>query len=161
MSFDSPVWLRSCARMALLNWRHSVAAATLVVLCGVDHPAAAQTYPLPAPVYLSGTATATITVNFGTAPPSGSTISCSLSLISNDPRSPSDTQNATVTTTGGSSVICPVAMNYRWRLTNPAADTMTIAYAVQGPTQSSSGIVNIIPMPADGYVANMVFTVNQ
>ena len=161
MSLDTPIPFPFRARIPLLKWRHSVAAAALVVLCGVDRPAAAQTYPLPAPVYLSGTATATITINFGTAPPSGSTVSCSLSLISNDPRAPSDTKNASVTTTGGASVVCPVAMSYRWRLTNPAADTMTIAYAVQGPTQSSSGIVNIIPMPADGYVANMVFTVNQ
>lgn len=121
----------------------------------------AVTYPLPAPVYLTGTASATITVAFGTAPPAGSSVSCSLSLISNDPRAPSDTQNASVTTTGGASVICPLTLNYRWRLTTPASDTMTIAYSVQGPTQSSSGIVNIIPMPADGYVANMAFTVNQ
>ena len=119
------------------------------------------TYPLPAPVYLTGTASATITVVFGVAPPAGSSVSCSLSLISNDPRAPSDTQNASVTTTGGASVICPLTLNYRWRLTTPASDTMTIAYSVQGPTQSSSGIVNIIPMPADGYVANMAFTVNQ
>lgn len=119
------------------------------------------TYPLPAPVYLTGTASATITIVFGVAPPSGSNVSCSLSLISNDPRGPSDTQNASVTTSGGNTVICPISLNYRWRLTDPSADTMTIAYSVQGPTQSSSGIVNIIPMPADGYVANMAFTVNQ
>ena len=119
------------------------------------------TYPLPAPVYLSGTTNATITIVFGVAPPSGTAVSCSLSLISNDPRAPSDTQNASVTTAGGNTVVCPITLNYRWRLTTPASDTMTIAYGVQGPTQSSSGIVNIIPMPADGYVANMVFTVNQ
>ena len=41
-------------------------------------------------------------------------------------------------------------MYYRWRLTTPAEDTMTIAYSVVGPTQTSSGLVNIIPMPADG-----------
>ena len=135
---------------------------TIGAMSYIDAAALAdQTYPLPAPVYLTGTANATITVVFGVAPPAGSTVSCSLSLISNDPRSPSDTQNTSVTTSGGNSIICPLTLNYRWRLTTPSADTMTIAYAVQGLTQSSSGIVNIIPMPADGYVANMAFTVNQ
>ena len=134
---------------------------TIGIICQISAAAADPTYPLPAPVYLTGTANATITVVFGVAPPAGSTVSCSLSLISSDPRSPSDTQSASVTTSGGNSVICPLTLNYRWRLTTPSADTMTIAYAVQGLTQSSSGIVNIIPMPADGYVANMAFTVNQ
>ena len=132
------------------------------IVAPVFNPAVADTtYPLPAPIYLTGAATATITITFGTTPASGSSVSCSLSLISNDPRAPSDTQNASVTTTGGNSVVCPITLNYRWRLTTPSSDTMTIAYSVQGPTQSSSGIVNIIPMPADGYVANMAFTVNQ
>ena len=124
-----------------------------LVLPALNLAEADTTYPLPAPVYLTGTANATITITFGTAPASGTSVSCSLSLISNDPRAPSDTQNTSETTTGGNSVVCPIALNYRWRLTTPASDTMTIAYSVQGPTQSSSGIVNIIPMPADAYVA--------
>ena len=145
-------------------YRRAFAKAVVVtglVFSAISTAEADTTYPLPAPVYLTGTANATITVVFGVAPPAGSTVSCNLALISNDPRAPSDTQGASVTTTGGNTIICPVTVNYRWRLTNPASDTMTIAYAVEGPTQSSSGIVNIIPMPADGYVANMVFTVNQ
>ncbi len=131
-----------------------------IVSQSVGIAGADQTYPLPAPVYLTGAANATITINYATAPPDGSIASCSLSLISNDPRSPSDTNSASVPVSG-SSAVCFVSVRYRWRLTNPAADTMTIAYGVQGPTQSSTGIVNIIPMPGDGYLANLAFTVNQ
>ncbi len=146
------MFLRAFAKVAVLTG----------LVCSASSSAAADTtYPLPAPVYLSGTANATITIVFDVAPPSGSPISCNLSLISSDPRAPSDTQNVSVTASGDNTVICPISMAYRWRLTNPAADTMTIAYGVQGPTQSSSGIVNIIPMPADGFAANLAFTVNQ
>ena len=87
-----------------------------LVLPALNLAEADTTYPLPAPVYLTGTANATITITFGTAPASGTSVSCSLSLISNDPRAPSDTQNTSETTTGGNSVVCPIALNYRWRL---------------------------------------------
>jgi hypothetical protein len=119
---------------------------------------AASTMSLPvlaqslgSPTFVTGTATATITVTFTVAPPSGSTVSCSLTLISNDPRGPSDT-NSTSAPVNGSTASCPITINYNWRLTSSdvTTDTMTIAYSVSGPAQTSSGLVNIIAMPAPG-----------
>ena len=136
-------------------------ASTLLIVClFVGHARAQQTYPLPAPVYLTGTANASITVAFATSPPANSTVSCSLALIGSDPRAPRDTITVTAPV-NGATALCPISLNYRWRLTDPSQDTMAIAYGVQGPSQSSIGIVNIIPMPSDGYIANMAFTVNQ
>ena len=110
-------------------------------------PALAQT--LGPPVYATGHAVATITVTFTAAPPAGSTVSCSLALISSDPRGPSDT-NSTSAPVNGSTAVCNITMYYDWRLTSGSNDTMTIAYSVQGPAQSSSGLVGIIAMPANG-----------
>ena len=42
-----------------------------------------------------------------------------------------------------------------------AACAMTVAYSVQGPVQSSSGVVNIIPMPPDGTGVNLNIGVTQ
>ena len=111
-------------------------------------PAVAQ---MPAPVYLDGYAVATINVTFNVAPPAGSAISCSLSLISNDPRGPSDT-NSTTAPVNGTTAVCNITMYYYWRLTSgsTSSDTMLIAYSVQGPTQTSSGVVGSIAMPANG-----------
>jgi hypothetical protein len=117
-------------------------------------PAFAMTLPAKAldpPTYVSGGANATITVSFTVAPPSGSTVSCSLSLISSDPRGPSDS-NSTSAPVNGSTAICQISMHFNWRLTSTslASDMMSIVYSVAGPSQTSSGIVNIIPMPASG-----------
>lgn len=109
-------------------------------------PAIAQ---LAAPVYVSGTAQATITVNFVVPPAASSTISCTLSLSSNDARGPADSQTVTAVVNGATGV-CNITMYYRWRLTVPTQDSMTISYSVTGPVQTSSGVVNIIPMPHDG-----------
>jgi hypothetical protein len=112
-------------------------------------PALAQ--GLGAPTFVTGSASANITVTFTPAPPAGSTVSCSLSLISNDPRGPSDT-SSTSAAVSGSSATCQISMHFNWRLTSTSlsSDTMTIAYSVAGPSQTSSGLVNIIPMPASG-----------
>jgi len=104
---------------------------------------------LPPPIKVTGSAVATITVNFKVAPPSGSTVSCSLLLISNDQRAPSDTQSQDAAVSG-SAATCNITLHYKWRLTTPASDTLTIAYSVQGTTQTSSGLYDIIAQPADG-----------
>jgi hypothetical protein len=128
-----------------------------IAACGITAPALGQ---LAAPVYVTGGATATITVTFTAAPPAGSTVSCSLSLISSDPRGPSDT-NSTSAPVSGSSAICQITMHFNWRLTSGSSDTMTIAYSVAGPVQTSSGLVNIIPMPASGTQLNLNIPVTQ
>jgi hypothetical protein len=131
-----------------------------VAACAAAVPALAQTYPLPAPTYVAGSANATITTTFTVAPAAGSTVSCSLSLISSDARGPSDT-NSTSASVSGSTAVCSITMYYYWRLTTPSSDTMTIAYSVQGPVQSSSGLVNIIPQPAAGTALNLTINVTQ
>lgn len=113
--------------------------------CAVALPALA----LGPPTIVTGSAAATITVTFTVAPPAGSTVSCNLSLLSSDARAPSDSKTIDAPVSG-STATCIVKVNYKWRLTTPATDTMTIAYSVQGPNQTSSGLVNVIAMPADG-----------
>ncbi len=127
--------------------------------CAMTLPALAQ---LAAPVYVTGSAAATITVTFTVAPPTGSTVSCNLALVSNDPRAPSDSASVT-STVSGSTATCVVTLNYRWRLTSTSlsTDLMTIGYSVQGPVATSSGLVNIIPMPADGTHLSQSFGVTQ
>jgi hypothetical protein len=134
------------------------AAAASFAACAMTLPALGQL--LPGAVFVTGTAVATITVTFTGAPPSGSTVSCSLSLISNDQRAPSDTQSISAPVSG-TTAICNITMNYKWRPTTPASDTMTIAYSVQGPVQNSSGITNIIPMPANGTTKIITIAVTQ
>lgn len=135
------------------------AAVASLAACAMTLPALAQ---LAAPTYVTGAANATITVTFTAAPPAGSTLSCSLSLISSDPRGPSDT-NSTSASVSGSSAVCQVAVHFNWRLTSTSlsSDTMTIAYSVQGPVQTSSGLVNIIPMPANGTQLTLSIPVTQ
>ncbi|MGH6839520.1 MAG: hypothetical protein ACREDT_12120 [Methylocella sp.] len=124
--------------------------------CAMALPAMA----LPPPTIVGGTVVATITVTFKVAPASGSTVVCGLSLISSDQRSPSDTKSKTGTVSG-SAATCVVRVHYSWPLTTPASDTMTIAYSVQGPVQTSSGITNIISMPANGAVTTEAIGVTQ
>jgi hypothetical protein len=131
--------------------RRLIVQAVLAIIAAstMSLPVLAQS--LGSPTFVTGTATATITVTFTVAPAAGSTVSCSLTLISNDPRGPSDT-NSTTATVSGSSASCPITINYNWRLTSSdiTTDTMTIAYSVSGPAQTSSGLVNVIAMPASG-----------
>jgi hypothetical protein len=124
------------------------AVVTSFAACAMTLPALAQ---LASPTYVTGSAVANITVTFTVAPPAGSTVSCTLSLSSNDPRGPAESQT-TSASVSGSTALCSITMYYRWRLTSSSisSDTMTIAYSVQGPVQSSSGLVNIVPMPPDG-----------
>lgn len=134
------------------------AVAASFAACAMNLPALA----LDAPTYVTGSAAATITVTFTVAPPAGSTVSCSLALLSDDPRAPSDSASVT-STVSGSTAICTVKVNYRWRLTSTSLskDTMTIAYSVQGPVATSSGLVNTIPMPANGTHLSQSFGVTQ
>jgi hypothetical protein len=53
----------------------------------------------------------TITVTFMVAPPAGSTVSCSLSLISGDQRGPSDTQSTSAPVSCPAST-CQIAMYF-------------------------------------------------
>jgi hypothetical protein len=140
--------------------RLTLGTAVFVMLaCGMTLPALAQ---LAAPTYVTGGATATITVTFTVAPPGGSTVTCSVSLISSDPRGPSDT-NSTTAAVSGSTATCNITMHFNWRLTSTSlsSDQMTIAYSVAGPLQTSSGLVNIIPMPASGTQLTLNIPVTQ
>lgn len=146
------------AKRKLSRGRILKAAVASFAACAMALPALA----LPPATYVTGSDAATITVTFTVAPPAGSTVSCSLALLSNDPRGPSD--NASVTATvSGSTATCVITVHYRWRLTSTSlsTDTMTIAYSVQGPVQVSSGLINIIPMPADGTHLSNSFGVTQ
>jgi hypothetical protein len=87
-------------------------------------------------------------------------VSCGLSLISSDQLSPADSNSVTVTVSGATA-ICPITINYKWRLTTPTSDTMTIAYSVSGPSQSSSGLFDIITQPAEGTVTTLAIGVVQ
>jgi hypothetical protein len=147
--------LRHEAKRKFLRGLIGRAAAASVAACAMTLPALAQ---LASPTYVTGSANATFTA----APAAGSTVSCSLSLISNDPRGPSDTNSGSAPVSG-STATCQITMYFRWRLTSSSisSDTMTVAYSVQGPVQSSSGLVNIIPMPPDGTGVNLNIGVTQ
>jgi hypothetical protein len=140
-SNESRLSLHDEAKRKFSRGRILKAALASFAACAMTLPALGQ---LPPPTYVTGSAVATITVSFTVAPPSGSMVSCSLALLSSDPRSPSDSASVSAPVSG-SSATCLVTVNYRWRLTTPSSDTMTIAYSVSGPIQSSSGLVNIIP----------------
>jgi hypothetical protein len=132
------------------------AAVASFVACAMILPGLA----LAAVVKVKGSAVATITVTFKVAPPSGSTVSCSLSLISSDQLAPTDSSSVSVTVSG-STAICPITIDYKWRLTTPSTDTLTIAYSVQGPIQSSSALYDVITQPAEGTVTTLAFGVVQ
>jgi hypothetical protein len=125
--------------------------------------ACAMTLPglaLAAVAKVKGSAVATITVTFKVAPPAGSSVSCSLSLISNDQLAPNDTQSQDATVSG-SAATCNITVNYKWRLMTPSTDTLTVAYSVQGPTQTSAALYDIITQPADGTVTTLTIGVTQ
>jgi hypothetical protein len=132
------------------------AAVASFAACAMASPA----LTLPAPTIVAGTAVATITVTFKVAPASGSTVSCGLALISSDQLGPSETKSKTETVSD-STATCKVKVHYSWSLTTPATDTLTIAYSVQGPVQTSAGIITIIPMPASGTVTTSAIGVTQ
>jgi hypothetical protein len=157
-SNESRLSLRDEAKRKFSPGRILKAAIASFAACAMTLPALAAA--LPPPVFVTGSATGTITVTFTVAPPALSTVSCSVSLISNDQRAPADSSTVTAPVSG-STATCVVTVNYRWRLTTPSTDTMTIAYSVQGPVQVSSGLINIIPMPADGTHLSQSFGVTQ
>jgi hypothetical protein len=115
---------------------------------------------LSPPTIVTGTVVATITVTFKVAPASDSTVSCGLALISSDQRGPSDSKSKTETVSG-STATCKVKVHYSWPLTTPSSATMTIAYSVQGPVQTSAGIIDIISMPANGTVTTEAIGITQ
>lgn len=100
-----------------------------------------------------------ITITFAKAPPSGSSVSCALSLISDDTLSPTDA-NSTSAKINGTTAVCTFSMHYRW-VVNSATSHMTIAYSVSGPSQSSSGISRIITLPANNATTHVAIAVDQ
>jgi hypothetical protein len=154
---ESQLSLHREAKREFPRGRIVKAAVSSFVACAMASPALGQ---LPPPTIVTGTAVATITVTFKVAPSSGSTVSCNLTLISSDKRAPSDTKSKTETVSG-STATCIVKVHYSWPLTTPASDTMTIAYSVQGPVQTSAGITDIISMPANGTVTTLAIGVTQ
>jgi hypothetical protein len=120
-----------------------------IAACALAGIAADRAWALAAPTYYSGTVTAAITVTFKVAPVAGSTVSCGLSLVSNDARGPSESGSITAAVSG-SQAICNMSIHYKWALTTPTADTMRIVWSVQGPAQYSSATYDVITMPATG-----------
>jgi hypothetical protein len=112
-----------------------------------------------APVTVSGSVSAKITVTFVTAPPAGSTVLCGVALISNDSLAPSDSKSVTATVSG-SSAVCSFPMHYKWTVSS-ATSAMTIAYSVAGPAQSSSAIFSTITLPPNGRTTNVTVAVTQ
>jgi hypothetical protein len=82
-----------------------------------------------------------------------------VALIGSDTLAPSDSQfvNATVS---GSTATCPLTLHYKWRLSSVATN-MTIAYSVSGPAQVSSGIYEIITVPANGVKTTVTVAIQQ
>lgn len=123
---------------------------------------AATSIPTPsvaAPVTVSGTVNARITVTFVTAPLAGSTVSCGVALISNDVYAPNDSKSVTVPVSG-STAVCSIPIRYKWRLSS-SSSTMTIAYSVSGPAQASSAIHSTIPVPPNGTTTAAIVAVTQ
>jgi hypothetical protein len=112
-----------------------------------------------AAVTLSGTVFAEITVTFVTAPPAGSTVLCGLALISNDALAPNDSKSVTAKVSG-SSAVCSFPVDYKWTVAS-ATSSMTIAYSVAGPAQSSSAIFSTITVPKNGTKTNVTVAVTQ
>lgn len=159
-SNESRLSLGEEVKRKLSRGRILKAAVASFAACAMTLPSLGHTSPLPAATSVMGSVVATFTITFVVAPPSGSTVSCSLALISSDQRAPSDSNSVSAPVTG-STATCPLTMYYKWRLTTPSSDTMTIAYSVQGPVQVSSGLANIIPMPADGTISTFIIKVTQ
>lgn len=116
----------------------------------------------PAPTWaavLGGTINAKVTVNFVTAPPAGSTVSCGLALISNDSHAPNDSLSQTATVSGATAV-CSFLMHYKWVLASTSS-TLTIAYSVSGPVQTSSALYTTIPIPPNGTTIPVTIVVIQ
>ncbi len=147
------------SRNIRVSFKSSVALLTGVALGAMAVPALGQV--LPPPTYVSGAVSGTITVNFAVAPPSGSTVSCGVSLSSNDARAPSESQSTNAAVTG-STAVCSMTLYYNWPLTTPSSDTLTVTYGVQGPVQYSSAVYAVIPMPPNGFTGGPYnITVNQ
>jgi hypothetical protein len=155
-SNESRLSLHRQAKFKFPRGRIVKAAVASIVAYAMASPALA----LPPPTIVGGTVVATITVTFKVAPAPGSTVSCSVSLISSDQRAPSDTKSKTGTGSGATE-ICKVRVHYSWPLTTPASDTLTIAYSVEGPIQTTSGLFDVISMPANGTVTTLAIGVTQ
>lgn len=131
----------------------SYGALGLVVALGVT------TAPVLAAATRTGIVAAKITITFAKAPPSGSTVSCGITLISGDTLSPTDSKFTSVQVSG-STATCNLSVSYRW-LVNSASSTMSIAYSASGPNQSSSGISRVITLPASNTTTHVAIAVSQ
>jgi len=112
-----------------------------------------------APVARTGVVSAKLTITFTQAPPAGSSVSCAVTLIGSDVNAPTDSKFISVPVSG-SSAACNIAVHYKWLIAN-ASSNMTIAYSVSGPSQSSSGIADVITMPGSGKITNEVIAITQ
>jgi len=115
--------------------------------------------PGKAATNMAGTIQGTINVNFASAPATGTQVTCTLILVGSDTLAPSDTSSVTVTV-NGSSASCNVPVRYKWRVQNTNSN-MAISYSVSGPTRTSSGIFDVIQMPANGTKTNVTIGVAQ
>jgi len=115
--------------------------------------------PALAVTEVSGTIVATLTITFVSAPPKGSAVSCNLSLFGSDVLAPSDSQSVSAPVSG-SSAVCKLTVHYGWRLESTTS-TMTIAYSVQGPVQSSSGLYSTMTMPQNGTTTTVALAITQ
>jgi len=121
--------------------------------------AAAMTSPALAVTDRTGVVVATLTTTFSSTVPAGFLASCSLTLIGNDTLGPSETQTVTASVSNARAV-CKLTVHYNWRL-DSVSSQMTIAYSASGPIQSSSGVYEVITVPADGTVTNVAVAVLQ
>lgn len=109
---------------------------------------AASAVALPAPTARSGVVQGKFTVRFATAPAAGSRVSCSIALVSDDTRAPTESA-ATDVPVKGKRAVCTVKVRYHWLLSK-ADSTIQLVYSVSGPSQNSSGVYDRITVPADG-----------
>jgi len=121
--------------------------------CAMCWPVSAAT------VTRTGTVAATLKITFTQAPPDGSSVSCAVTLIGSDTNAPTDSKfiSAAVSGTGA---VCKIALHYKWLL-DSATSKMTIAYSVSGPNQTSSGIADVITVPANGTNTHVAIAITQ
>jgi hypothetical protein len=123
-------------------------------------PSVAQDATGPAaPIVRTGTVVASLNVAFVVAPPSGSTVSCSVALVSNDVHAPSDSK-AVEAAVSGATAHCSLSVSYRWALAS-ATSAMTIFYTVSGPAQASSALYGTITVPPSGTTTPVNIAVTQ
>jgi hypothetical protein len=82
-----------------------------------------------------------------------------VTLIGDDVNAPTDSK-FTSAAVSGTGAVCKIALHYKW-LIESATSKMTIAYSVSGPSQTSSGIADVIPVPAKGTTTTEAIAITQ